>query len=95
MRTMMDVPASTWTNINIGDAPNIIGPVSKVVFKEELQQLTDNYGANYLLQFSRFKRLALGDEERAVLEDWAEKVQVRPMVDQDILEFASEIAAGG
>ena len=95
MRTMMDVPASTWTNINIGDAPNLIGPVSKVVFKEELQQLTDNYGANYLLQFSRFKRLALGDEERAVLEDWAEKVQVRPMVDQDILEFASEIAAGG
>ena len=91
MRTMMDVPSSTWTNINIGDAPNIIGPVSKVVFKEELQQLTDNYGANYLLQFSRFKRLALGDEERAVLEDWAEKVQVRPMVENKLLEFASNI----
>lgn len=91
MRMMMDVPASTWTNINIGDAPNLIGPVSKVVFNEELQQLTDNYGANYLLQFSRFKRLALGDEERAVLEDWAEKVQVRPMVENKLLEFASNI----
>jgi len=91
MRAMMDLPASTWTNINIGDAPNFIGPVSKIVFEEELQQFTDNYGANYLLQFSRFKRLPLGEEERTVLMDWADKVQVRPLLDSTLLDFAREL----
>ena len=95
MRAMMDLPASTWLSLNIGDVPNILGPVSKVIFAEELEAFAGNYGARYKLQYELFDRQPLGETEIATLSDWASKVQLRPLPNASVLEYARELLSRG
>ena len=90
LRALMEIPARTWIGITIGDFANIIGPVSRKVFEEELTLLTEDYGAKYKINAQTFTRMPLDEEVKAQLEDWALKVQIRPIADQDLIEYVKQ-----
>ncbi len=90
LRVMMEIPGTTWLGITIGDTENVLGPVSRKAFEEELQALTDDYGAKYKLGAQTFTRLALDEAQREVLLEWAEKVEIKPVLSMPMVEFTAK-----
>lgn len=91
LRAMMEIPGTTWLGITIGDTENVLGPVSRKAFEEELQALTDDYGAKYKLNAQTFTRLALDEAQREALLNWAEKVEIKPILSMPMVEFVTEL----
>ena len=91
LRAMMEIPGTTWLGITIGDTENVLGPVSRKSFEEELQALTDDYGAKYKLNAQTFTRLALDEAQREALLNWAEKVEIKPILSMPMVEFVTEL----
>ena len=91
LRVMMEIPGTTWLGITIGDTENVLGPVSRKAFEEELQALTDDYGAKYKLNAQTFTRMALDEAQREVLSEWAEKVEIKPILSMTMVEFVTKL----
>ena len=91
LRVMMEIPGTTWLGITIGDTENVLGPVSRKAFEEELQALTDDYGAKYKLNAQTFTRMALDEAQREVLLEWAEKVEIKPILSMTMVEFVTKL----
>ena len=87
----MDIPETTWIGITIGDTPNILGPVSRKTFEAQLQALTDDYGAKYKLNAQTFTRLSLDEAQKESLSNWAEKVEIKPILSLPMVEFVAKL----
>ena len=91
LRRVMDIPETTWIGITIGDTPNILGPVSRKTFEAQLQALTDDYGAKYKLNAQTFTRLSLDEAQKESLSNWAEKVEIKPILSLPMVEFVAKL----
>lgn len=91
LRAMMEIPGTTWLGITIGDTENVLGTVSRKSFEEELQALTDDYGAKYKLNAQTFTRLALDEVQREQLSNWAEKVEIKPILSMFMVEYVNKV----
>ena len=91
LRAIMEIPGTTWLGITIGDTENVLGTVSRKSFEEELQALTDDYGAKYKLNAQTFTRLALDEVQREQLSNWAEKVEIKPILSMFMVEYVNKV----
>ena len=91
LRSMMEIPGTTWIGITIGDTPNALGPVCRKSFEEELQALTDDYGSKYKLNAQTFTREALGEAQKEALSDWSDKVEIKPILSMTMYEFVAKL----